>query len=68
MAKRRDEPTPRPPQMIVTRPTARTGALTLAIVGLGAGVIGTGLGDLIGKAVVAVVRSVFSAVGGFLAR
>ncbi len=64
MAKRWDEPRPPAPQTIVTGSTAAAGALLVVV---GAGVVGTGLGGLIGKAVVAVVRSVFSAVGGFLA-
>lgn len=67
MAKRWDEPRPRAPQAIVSRTNVTTGALMLGAV-VGAGVIGTGLGSVIGKAVVAVVRSVFTAVGGFLAR
>jgi hypothetical protein len=68
MAKRSDEARPRAPQAAGTGPTLATGALVLGIAGLGAGAVATGVGGLIAKAVVAVVRSVFSAVGGFLAR
>lgn len=68
MAKRWDEPRPAAPQTTKPGTSMATGALLVGIVGLGAGMVATGVGGLIAKAVVAVVRSVFSAVGGFLAR
>ena len=53
---------------IVTSTTVATVALVLATLALGAALFATGLGGLIAQAVVAVVQSVFAALGGFLAR
>lgn len=65
--KRWEEPRLPAVQRVVTGTTVAIGGLLSALV-LGAGVFARGLGGLIGQVVVVVVRSMFSAVGGFLAR
>jgi hypothetical protein len=64
MEKRWDERKLPGPQMIASLATA---ALLLATLALGMRVFARELGVIIGEAVVAVVRSVFSALGGFIA-
>ena len=64
MEKRWDGPRLPGAQMITSVATA---ALLLATLALGVGVFARELGVVIGQAVVAVVRSVFSALGGFIA-
>ncbi len=67
MEKRWDEPRFPGRQTIVTGTSVATAAVLLATLALGAGVFAREIGVLIGEAVVAVVRSVFSALGGFRA-
>lgn len=68
MEKRWDAPRPPVVPTIVTSTAVAMGALVLGFLALGAAVFAGGFGGLIAKAVVAVVRSVFAALGGFLAR
>ena len=68
MEKRWEQPRLPVVPTIATSSTVAMGALVLGILALGAGVFASGFGSLIAKAVVAVVRSVFAALGGFLAR
>ncbi len=68
MAKRWDAPRLPAVPAVVMSSTVATGVLVLAMLALGAAVFASGFGGLIAKAVVAVVRSIFAALGGFLAR
>jgi hypothetical protein len=68
MEKRWDQPRLPVVPTTDTSMTVAAGALVLGSLALGAGVFASGVGGLIAKAVVAVVRSVFAALGGFLAR
>jgi hypothetical protein len=68
MEKRWDAPRLPGVPTIATSTTIATGALVLGFLALGAALFAGGFGGLIAKAVVAVVRSVFTALGGFLAR
>jgi hypothetical protein len=68
MEKRWDAPKLPAVPATVTSTTVATGALVLGLLALGAAVFAGGFGGLIANAVVAVVRSVFAALGGFLAR
>lgn len=79
MVKRRDEPDepkdpalqdePKAPalQAVATGTASATGVLLLTALALRAGVFARGIGVVIGNAVVAVIRSAFSALGGLLA-
>ena len=66
MEKRWDEPKPLTLQMIAAGTAVAMAALLLAAVGFGEGGFAREVGVLIGEAVAAVVRSVFSALGGLI--
>jgi hypothetical protein len=68
MEKRWDAPRLPVVPAIATSTTVAATALVVAMLALGAAVSASGFGGLVAKAVVAVVRSVFAALGGFLAR
>jgi hypothetical protein len=68
MEKRWDAPRLPAVPAIVTSTTVAMGALVLGFLALGAALFASGFGGLIANVVVAVVRSVFAALGSFLAR